>query len=142
MGESSLSAATDYLHRSFFLCLCGFGCAAKDASAALFSHSYDNLRPAFLTDGRPVAPLGGVVLAVLEVLDEHAGEAEGDVVVPGARQDRREALLVGGGEVGAAPQQQLRRLHKAARRSQVQRTNLLMRISGLVRGTRYGAILE
>ena len=107
-----------------FQCLGGFGCAAKDASAALFSHSYDNLRPAFLTDGRPVAPLG--VGAVFEVLDEHAGEAEGDVVVLGARQDRREALLVRGGEVGAAAQQQLRRLDQAAGRRQVQRTALLV----------------
>ena len=77
-----------------------------------------------LTDGRPVAPLG--VGAVFEVLDEHAGEAEGDVVVLGARQDRREALLVRGGEVGAAAQQQLRRLDQAAGRRQVQRTALLV----------------
>ena len=77
------------------------------------------------TDGGPVAALGGAALGVLEVLDEHAGEAEGDVVVLGARQDRREAPLVRRREVGAAPQQQLRRLHQAARRGQVQRTKLL-----------------
>ena len=77
-----------------------------------------------LTDGRPVVPaVGG---GVLEVLDEHAGEAEGDVVVLGARQDRREALLVGRREVGAAPQQQLRRLDQAAGRRQVQRAAWLL----------------
>ena len=78
-------------------------------------------RPGTLTDGGPVAALG--VGGVFEVLDEHAGEAEGDVVVLGARQDRREALLVRRGEVGAAPQQQLRRLDQAARRRQVQRAD-------------------
>ena len=83
-----------------------------------------------LTDGGPVAALG--VGGVLEVFDEHAGQAEGDVVVLGARQDRREALLVRRREVCAAPQQQLRRLHQAARRRQVQRTNLLIGVRGRV----------
>ena len=78
-----------------------------------------------LTDGGAVVAAAALGGGVLEVLDEHAGEAEGDVVVLGAGQDRREALLVGRREVGAAPQQQLRRLHQAARRGQVQRTKLL-----------------